>query len=148
MTLIVRSQYLFLFICVRGSFALFMFFFFNFQIKYSSHAVTKLSLLIGRQNNLAFYYGRLPALYMSDFGTKRKGGQKRFTSHQTKNLEHRFLTSKYLSPEERKHLANQLKLSDRQVKTWFQNRRAKWRRSCQTKSCSSHMQNPSENSKL
>lgn len=65
---------------------------------------------------------------MSNFGVKRKGGQIRFTSQQTKNLEARFASSKYLSPEERRHLALQLKLTDRQVKTWFQNRRAKWRR--------------------
>ncbi|XP_011179233.1 hematopoietically-expressed homeobox protein Hhex [Zeugodacus cucurbitae] len=74
-----------------------------------------------------------PGFYMPNFGVKRKGGQIRFTSQQTKSLENRFASSKYLSPEERRHLALQLKLSDRQVKTWFQNRRAKWRRSNQTK---------------
>ncbi|KAH8312782.1 hypothetical protein KR044_012939 [Drosophila immigrans] len=73
------------------------------------------------------------SFYMSSFGVKRKGGQIRFTSQQTKNLESRFSSSKYLSPEERRHLALQLKLTDRQVKTWFQNRRAKWRRANQTK---------------
>ncbi|XP_055617510.1 hematopoietically-expressed homeobox protein hhex [Toxorhynchites rutilus septentrionalis] len=61
-------------------------------------------------------------------GSKRKGGQVRFTPQQTQSLERRFLNHKYLSPEDRRHLAVQLKLSDRQVKTWFQNRRAKWRR--------------------
>ncbi|XP_055524498.1 homeobox protein HEX homolog pha-2 [Wyeomyia smithii] len=61
-------------------------------------------------------------------GSKRKGGQVRFTPQQTQNLERRFSNHKYLSPEDRRHLAVQLKLSDRQVKTWFQNRRAKWRR--------------------
>lgn len=75
---------------------------------------------------------------MSNFGVKRKGGQIRFTSQQTKNLENRFASSKYLSPEERRHLALQLKLTDRQVKTWFQNRRAKWRRANQTKRQSNH----------
>ncbi|XP_058467955.1 hematopoietically-expressed homeobox protein HHEX [Malaya genurostris] len=61
-------------------------------------------------------------------GSKRKGGQVRFTPQQTQSLERRFSNHKYLSPEDRRHLALQLKLSDRQVKTWFQNRRAKWRR--------------------
>ncbi|XP_055586053.1 homeobox protein HEX homolog pha-2 [Uranotaenia lowii] len=61
-------------------------------------------------------------------GSKRKGGQVRFTPQQTQSLERRFSNHKYLSPEDRRHLAMQLKLSDRQVKTWFQNRRAKWRR--------------------
>ncbi|ALC46866.1 CG7056 [Drosophila busckii] len=73
------------------------------------------------------------SFYMSNFGVKRKGGQIRFTSQQTKNLENRFCSSKYLSPEERRGLALQLKLTDRQVKTWFQNRRAKWRRANQSK---------------
>jgi homeobox protein HEX len=59
---------------------------------------------------------------------KRKGGQVRFSAQQTSTLERQFNEHKYLSPEERRHLAAQLKLSDRQVKTWFQNRRAKWRR--------------------
>ncbi|KAJ6639906.1 Hematopoietically-expressed homeobox protein HHEX like [Pseudolycoriella hygida] len=66
--------------------------------------------------------------------SKRKGGQVRFTPQQTQNLERRFSSHKYLSPEDRRHLAMQLKLSDRQVKTWFQNRRAKWRRSNGTSS--------------
>ncbi|XP_056639346.1 T-cell leukemia homeobox protein 1-like [Diorhabda sublineata] len=61
--------------------------------------------------------------------SKRKGGQVRFTANQTDILEKRFCSNKYLSPEERKVLAESLSLSDRQVKTWFQNRRAKWRRS-------------------
>lgn len=60
--------------------------------------------------------------------TKRKGGQIRFTSDQTGKLEKTFEAQKYLSPTERKKLASLLRLTERQVKTWFQNRRAKWRR--------------------
>lgn len=48
-------------------------------------------------------------------GSKRKGGQVRFTPQQTQSLERRFANHKYLSPEDRRHLAIQLKLSDRQV---------------------------------
>ncbi|KAK3529473.1 hypothetical protein QTP70_031718 [Hemibagrus guttatus] len=59
---------------------------------------------------------------------KRKGGQVRFSNDQTVELEKKFETQKYLSPPERKRLAKMLQLSERQVKTWFQNRRAKWRR--------------------
>ncbi|XP_066522667.1 hematopoietically-expressed homeobox protein hhex [Hoplias malabaricus] len=59
---------------------------------------------------------------------KRKGGQVRFSNEQTLELEKKFETQKYLSPPERKRLAKLLQLSERQVKTWFQNRRAKWRR--------------------
>ncbi|EYC37883.1 hypothetical protein Y032_0759g2111 [Ancylostoma ceylanicum] len=66
--------------------------------------------------------------YMQKTQQKRKGGQIRFTNEQTDALEHKFDSHKYLSPQERKKLAKSLSLSERQVKTWFQNRRAKWRR--------------------
>ena len=61
----------------------------------------------------------------------RKGGQIRFTHQQIVELEKRFQCQKYLAPIDRKHLASHLELSERQVKTWFQNRRAKWRRTKQ-----------------
>ena len=43
-------------------------------------------------------------------------------------LEKTFEGSKYISLGERKRLAAELQLSERQVKTWFQNRRTKWRK--------------------
>ncbi|ESO03233.1 hypothetical protein HELRODRAFT_80789, partial [Helobdella robusta] len=58
----------------------------------------------------------------------RKGGQIRFNLQQSKMLEKKFSQQKYLMPTERKNVARILQLSERQVKTWFQNRRAKWRR--------------------
>lgn len=58
----------------------------------------------------------------------RKGGQIRFSHQQIIDLEKRFNKSKYLSASERKRIANRINLTERQVKTWFQNRRAKWRR--------------------
>ncbi|GFU65884.1 t-cell leukemia homeobox protein 1 [Trichonephila clavipes] len=42
-------------------------------------------------------------------------------------LEKRFHKQKYLASAERAALAKQLKMTDAQVKTWFQNRRTKWR---------------------
>lgn len=59
---------------------------------------------------------------------RKKGGQVRFSNEQTVELEKTFDKQKYLSPPERKNLAKMLQLSERQIKTWFQNRRAKWRR--------------------
>jgi len=59
---------------------------------------------------------------------KKKGGQVRFSNEQTIELEKIFENQKYLSPPERKQLSKVLGLTERQVKTWFQNRRAKWRR--------------------
>jgi uncharacterized protein YjcR len=43
-------------------------------------------------------------------------------------LEHEFLSKKYLTLNERSELAKRLGLSDVQIKIWFQNRRAKWKR--------------------
>lgn len=68
----------------------------------------------------------------------RKGGQIRFTHNQTIELEEKFDRFKYLTPSERKRLAKKLDLSERQVKTWFQNRRAKWRRANESSSSDIH----------
>lgn len=46
---------------------------------------------------------------------------------QVNELEKRFNKQKYLASSERAQLAKQLNMTDAQVKTWFQNRRTKWR---------------------
>lgn len=51
-----------------------------------------------------------------------------FTSGQLKSLEEKFRGKKYLTISERTCLANDLCLTDIQVKTWFQNRRTKWKK--------------------
>uniref|UniRef100_A0A8C0HC38 Homeobox domain-containing protein n=1 Tax=Chelonoidis abingdonii TaxID=106734 RepID=A0A8C0HC38_CHEAB len=59
---------------------------------------------------------------------KRRKSRTAFTNHQLYELEKRFLFQKYLAPADRDHLAQQLGLSNAQVITWFQNRRAKLKR--------------------
>ncbi|CAH1273424.1 BARHL1 [Branchiostoma lanceolatum] len=51
-----------------------------------------------------------------------------FAGYQVFQLEKRFQTQKYLAAAERQELAQRIGLTDTQVKTWFQNRRMKWKR--------------------
>ena len=51
-----------------------------------------------------------------------------FTHEQLKLMEERFNQDKYLSTHGRNDFARQLKLTPLQVKTWFQNRRMKWKK--------------------
>ncbi|ESN97931.1 hypothetical protein HELRODRAFT_85050 [Helobdella robusta] len=58
---------------------------------------------------------------------KRKKPRTSFSRLQVVELEKRFHRQKYLGSAERSNLAKILKMTDHQVKTWFQNRRTKWR---------------------
>ncbi|XP_053212136.1 homeobox protein ceh-30-like [Panonychus citri] len=59
---------------------------------------------------------------------KQRKARTAFTDHQLQTLEKSFERAKYLSVQDRMELAAKLNLSDTQVKTWYQNRRTKWKR--------------------
>ncbi|CAH2097022.1 unnamed protein product [Euphydryas editha] len=65
--------------------------------------------------------------YQNRTPPKRKKPRTSFTRMQIAELEKRFHKQKYLASAERASLAKTLKMTDAQVKTWFQNRRTKWR---------------------
>lgn len=52
-----------------------------------------------------------------------------FTSSQLQRLKHEFEKCKYLTGEKRQYLANELNLNESQIKIWFQNKRAKIKKS-------------------
>ncbi|TPP64529.1 Homeobox protein ceh-31 [Fasciola gigantica] len=68
--------------------------------------------------------------YASDMkpGKKLRKARTAFTDQQLNELEHSFDNQKYLAVQDRMELAARLGLSDMQVKTWYQNRRTKWKR--------------------
>lgn len=70
---------------------------------------------------------RLGHPYQNRKITKRKKPRTSFNRPQIIELEKRFMKQKYLASSERSFMAKSLKMTDAQVKTWFQNRRTKWR---------------------
>ena len=71
-----------------------------------------------------------PDVHGTDLPKKRKKKRTAFSTPQLKRLEDRFKEQKYLSKIDRCELASQLGLSERHVKTWYQNRRTKWKKEC------------------
>ncbi|XP_074104987.1 homeobox protein C15 isoform X2 [Cotesia typhae] len=69
--------------------------------------------------------------YQNRTPPKRKKPRTSFTRLQIAELEKRFHKQKYLASAERAALAKSLKMTDAQVKTWFQNRRTKWRQTAE-----------------
>ncbi|KAI1705870.1 homeobox domain-containing protein [Ditylenchus destructor] len=61
-------------------------------------------------------------------GKKARKARTIFTDKQLQELEQMFDKHKYLSVQDRMDLATRMGLTDTQVKTWYQNRRTKWKR--------------------
>ena len=51
-----------------------------------------------------------------------------FTLAQLQRMEREFLRRQYITGSQRVQLAEELQLSETQVRVWFQNRRIKWRK--------------------
>ena len=82
--------------------------------------------------SIDYYYFLLESVSSADDDEdsyrKKKKPRTAFSREQVSELEKKFTERKYLSSAERGELAEKLKLSDMQVKTWFQNRRMKFKR--------------------
>ena len=64
---------------------------------------------------------------------KKKKLRPLFSVHQIQTMEKEFAKCRYVSEGRRAELSSDLKLTEMQVKTWFQNRRTKWKRETEEK---------------
>ncbi|XP_037934761.1 barH-like 2 homeobox protein [Teleopsis dalmanni] len=71
-------------------------------------------------------HSKIPGISKS--GRKPRRRRTAFTHAQLAYLERKFRCQKYLSVADRSDVAETLNLSETQVKTWYQNRRTKWKR--------------------
>ncbi|XP_059482627.1 barH-like 1 homeobox protein [Neocloeon triangulifer] len=85
-----------------------------------------LSLALRRGSSVS----RSPSPSQASHQASRKPRRRRtaFTHAQLAYLERKFRCQKYLSVADRGDVADALNLSETQVKTWYQNRRTKWKR--------------------
>ncbi|CAK9293802.1 unnamed protein product [Gordionus sp. m RMFG-2023] len=63
-----------------------------------------------------------------DIYEKCKKNRQAYNPQQLQNLEMEFKKERYLTVNKRKQMSIMLKLSENQIKTWFQNRRTKWKK--------------------
>ena len=64
---------------------------------------------------------------------KKKKLRPLFSAHQIQTMEKEFTKCRYVIENRRAELASDLNLTETQVKTWFQNRRTKWKKETQDK---------------
>ena len=59
---------------------------------------------------------------------RKKKQRPLFSQHQIQTMEKDFAKQRYVTEERRAQLALEVNLTETQVKTWFQNRRTKWKK--------------------
>ena len=59
---------------------------------------------------------------------RKKKQRPLFSPHQIQTMEKEFAKQRYVTEDKRARLALEVNLTETQVKTWFQNRRTKWKR--------------------
>ena len=64
---------------------------------------------------------------------KKKKLRPLFSVHQIQTMEKEFAKCRYVSEGRRAELSSDLNLTEMQVKTWFQNRRTKWKKETEKK---------------
>ena len=59
---------------------------------------------------------------------RKKKQRPLFSPHQIQAMENEFAKQRYVTEDKRAKLASEVNLTETQVKTWFQNRRTKWKK--------------------
>lgn len=87
-----------------------------------------LPLLVPKHHHHHHYQQHQDMITGKSCGRKVRRRRTAFTHAQLAYLERKFRSQKYLSVADRSDVAEALNLSETQVKTWYQNRRTKWKR--------------------
>nr|VZI47606.1 unnamed protein product [Spirometra erinaceieuropaei] len=90
------------------------------------------SSVSGHDDNSATGEGAEAQTNRDEFRLRKKKTRTVFSRNQVFQLESMFEVKRYLSSSERVSLAQALRLTETQVKIWFQNRRNKWKRQVAT----------------
>ena len=86
-----------------------------------------LSIAIIEQEETRSPSTKLSPKHVKSFKKKKRTA---FTTVQLQKLESKFDQQKYLTKLDRCTLASSLGLTEKHVKTWYQNRRTKWKKDC------------------
>ena len=100
--------------------------------KSSSSSSSNSSVVSQEHIKSAYHHQGFSSLSQYPYQSKRKR-RVLFSQAQVYELEKRFKMQKYLSAQEREHLANGLNLTPTQVKIWFQNHRYKTKKATKDK---------------